>query len=270
MSKMGRYPVLLLLVLVIAFSGCKQKKELAKANVLNRIDYQVLRDSVKANEADFDMLSVRVKVGFKTSKMSDSFKMHVRMKKDSLIWISATYYKVEVARFILRPDSVYMMDRKNHKYYIGDYSFIQEKFQVPFDFNSLQAVLLGNSLNVDNSDKVRNYSARGRHVISALKVQEVKDTTVRKGPIKRVYSMWVNPNDFRITKTKITESKSKKGMEIAYADWRDVAGFALPHKAEMKVTDKEEMLFSTEYLKVTTETELTFPFKISDKYEPFF
>ena len=261
-----------LLALVILFSSCHTKREIRPKRLLAKKDNKELLDGLKKNEAALDQLSIKSKVHFKTSKMSDSFKMHVRMKKDSIIWISATYYKVEVARFLFSPDSVKMLDRKASKYYIGDYSFVQEKFQMPFDFKALQAVILGNSFDVSNSDKVRNYTSRGKYVLSAMLLQTYGEKLLedKSNQVKRIYTMWIDPESFRVSKSKIVESKSKKSLVTEYSKWQNVEGFSIPHKAIYHVFDKDEMTFDAEYVKVESKKELNYPFSISSKYEPFF
>ncbi|UTW63685.1 DUF4292 domain-containing protein [bacterium SCSIO 12741] len=264
---------LVVISLALVFSSCKSKRDsgvINFGNTLPKMTEDELMTKVSENEVDAEYLNLKTKVYFKTPKLSDSFKMHVRMKKDSVIWVSATYYKVEVARFLMFPDSVKMIDRKNGKYYLGDYAFVQNRFKMPFDFYSFQSIILGNSFDLSKSEKTRTYSSRGQYLVSSLQTREYKtsDTTVVQH--QQNYTIWVDPESYKVTKSRISESKTKKNFVAEFSEHQQVNDELIPHKARYFVKDEEEMEFRMEVLKLTVNEKTSFPFNISSKYEPFF
>ena len=66
------------------------------------------------------------------------------MRKDSLIWMNIKKASVEVARILVTPDSVYIINRLDREYYIKGLDFVEEKFNLPAHFVTLQTALLGN------------------------------------------------------------------------------------------------------------------------------
>ncbi|MCB0482286.1 MAG: DUF4292 domain-containing protein [Flavobacteriales bacterium] len=270
---MNKGSLLLFAVFILfIFQSCKSGLEVSEKRQMRNMELQELVDSIKANEAKPNGLAMRAKVSFKVEKTSESFKMHVRLQRDSLIWISATYYKVEVARFLFSPDSVIMVDRKNGKYYKGNYQFIQEKFQVPFTFRTLQATLLGNCIELEDEMKMRSIITKGKYVLAAQKVEQNIDSVAneRHEEVKRNYVTWIEPEGFRVYRSKMNESKSKKGMVITYSNWQKVDNCLIPFMAKCKVTDKNEIFFDAEYSKIETVVDQSYPLTISDKYEPYF
>lgn len=273
MNKSILHILILSLVLGGLFTSCKSKKKVTDSGdtveeVRGR--YEHLIDSINSHKTSPNTLSIKSKVYFKTPKLSDSFKMHIRMKKDSIIWISATYYKVEVARFLMSPDSVKMIDRKNGKYYAGDYEYIQNRFKIPLNFELFQSILLGNPFDLDSAVKVRTYSSRGHFILASLHNQWYNDGSGESTLKQQTNQIWIDPNTYRITKSKIAEYKTKKHFTTIYSDTLMVGGSEIPNGAQYILRDEEEMIFTSEYLKVEEREDMSFPFTISSKYEPIF
>ena len=261
------------LFIVSFLQGCKSKKQVADAKVKpenSKEKFEHLEDSLIANKSFPGNLSIKSKVYFKTPKMTDSFKMHIRMKQDSIIWISVTFYKVEVARFLMTPDSVKVLDRKNGKYYLGDYKYIANRFKVPLDFELIQSIFLGNSFKLDSAVKVKAYSSRGNIIVASLNNLWFDNGSGEKLLVKQETQMWIDPETYRVKKSKIGEYNTKKRFTTTYSDTLMINGYSLPNGAEYVLRTEEEMKFTSNYLKVESKPDMRFPFTISSKYEPIF
>lgn len=273
MNKQLTVSVLLGVLGILFLASCGSKKQVAEQT--NRVSlvsekFEQVIDSVYLRDNFPDKLSIKSKVHFKTPKLSDSFKMHIRLKKDSAIWISATYYRMEVARLLLMPDSVKMIDRKNGKYYIGDYKYIQNRFKVPLDFEMFQSVLLGTPFNLDSAIKIRSYNSRGNIILASLFDHWYDDGSGEKVLKQQTASIWIDPKTYLISKSKIAEYKTKKYFTTTYTDTTLVNGAIIPFGAKYEVKNEEDMLFTSEYLKVSVPEKMSMPFTISSKYEPIF
>ena len=76
--------------LLISFVGCKQKEEVTKIKI-EHLSSSELVDSLSKNEFQFASLSGKAEIEFIDDK-STSFKAHLRIQKDSVIWISITLF----------------------------------------------------------------------------------------------------------------------------------------------------------------------------------
>lgn len=260
---------------LIGFSAllfsCKTTQEIErKRSNLEKLTPQEILVKNNTNPKLKGELAIKSKVYFKTPKLSDSFKMHIRMKRDSIIWISATYYKVEVARFVFTQDSVKMIDRKNEKYYLGGYTYIQNLYNVPFNFSSLQATILGEPYDQSNYKKVRSYTSKGNYIIAGLSELEFKKPNGEVKTQQQIYTEWFSGEKFLISKSKISESKTKKSFSSEIVERKMQNGIALPLKANYSVVSVEEVFFNAENWKITQPESQSYPLSISSKYEPLF
>jgi Domain of unknown function (DUF4292) len=65
------------------------------------------------------------------------------LQKDSGIVVSVSKFGFEVGRVLLRPDSVYIVNRINSNYYVRDYKFVEKELQFPLTYQDLQSFLTG-------------------------------------------------------------------------------------------------------------------------------
>lgn len=238
-----------------------------------------LVEQIKQNEFKTPALSIKANVAFKAEKLSDSFKMYIRMKQDSLIWISATYYKVEVARLLLTPDSVKIIDRKEKKYYLGDFQVLNVNFETDFNFYTLQDLILGNSSSLIDG-KLKMKEAKQMYVISTSKkfkdVREVKVTQIEEELLEvdekgenfnMNYSLYYNPTTYRLEKLFAKETKNNKSVFVKYSNFKEFNGQLFPHDILYNVVSDKLLKLNISYMKVEAESDLKFPFTISEKYE---
>ncbi len=201
------------------------------------------------------------------------------MKQDSIIWISATYYRVEVARLLLTPDSVKILDRKEKKFYTGDFQVLNLNFQTDFNFYTLQDLILGNSSSLLDG-KLRLRSNKQNYIINTSKkfkdVKEMKVTQIEEelidvdeeGEDFRIsYSLYYNPSNYRLQKLFAKETKNNKSIFVKYSNFKDFNGQLFPHEILYNVVSDKLMKLNITYMKVEQEESLKYPFNVSSKYE---
>lgn len=104
---------------------------------------------------DFKTFSAKVKVETQDKKgKNPDITAVVRMVKDSAIWVSltATFLNVEVYRAYITPDSVILLNKRDKTVQYRSLSFLQEVTHIPFDFKTLQNMLIGNPVFFDGAN----------------------------------------------------------------------------------------------------------------------
>ena len=146
MDRIKRY-ILLLLGVCFLFGvfSCRSTKKLTDVSSVSdttfaSIDkYKDKYDFITDNAFTFDWLAAKF-----TIKMGDlSANGQIRMRKDSVIWVSLTKF-IEVARVKLTPDSLFFHNKIQNEYYAGNYDFLKKNFGVEMDFSLLESLLTGN------------------------------------------------------------------------------------------------------------------------------
>lgn len=105
-------------------------------------------DKVKINEIDFKYLKAKSKIAIIKDGKTENVGANIRIKKDSIIWLSVTYGVFgEVARALITKDSAFIfalnqktLKREYHKY---SFSELSQEYNFDLNFNIIQSAIIG-------------------------------------------------------------------------------------------------------------------------------
>ena len=103
-------------------------------------------DSIQHNKIDFNFFSAKINVNYKDAEDKEyNLNTYLRMKKDSLIWVSVNaVFGIEAMRLLISKDSVKILDKQNKVYTARPVSYLQEVSGLPLDLQTMQDLLIGN------------------------------------------------------------------------------------------------------------------------------
>ncbi|HPG73700.1 MAG TPA: DUF4292 domain-containing protein [Bacteroidales bacterium] len=133
---------LVLLLLIVLFSACNkiffsggEKQNLRPAKVFSNVTEQAL---------DYTSLQLKCDGEFSWNSSKQSFQMQVRIKKDSIIWVSLRMMGIEGIRMQFTTDSLFMMDRLSNVWYGASYDQLNNSLDLDFDYAVFEAMLTNN------------------------------------------------------------------------------------------------------------------------------
>lgn len=290
---------LTVVVSVLLAVSCSNEHRLAKGKPLKKRAPSFLVNHNVKDDFQFEWLSMKISADVKSEGKNDSFKANIRIRKDSLIWISISpALGVEMVRVLITPDSVkYVSKIPNDKhYYLGDFSAVTGVAQMSLDFKMIQDILLGNAIMMDKGedkfvsliDKQRYclISKFNRHLRRALDFDEkavLPNSTFTVNGLSKEYQkalrrasvdelmvkrFWLDENHFRVERALYNDLYNSRDIEIEYGDFEDHDGQLYPGYGRLKVTSPEawtELDFKV--IRVRTSKTLDFPFSIPEDYE---
>ena len=111
-------------------------------------------DTLKTKKIEYKTFAAKVKVEYEDSKTKQSnVTAYVHIIKDSVIWILlyGSIFNVEVFRVLIKKDSVILVNKLNKEVQFRSLDYLQEITQIPFDFATLQDLLVGNPIFMSDS-----------------------------------------------------------------------------------------------------------------------
>jgi hypothetical protein len=262
--------ILLLGSAILLLSSCKSTRPMMRAP-LKEEGPEYLYNSLKVNELRFDWLSAKFDASYKHKKNSNDFKGQVRVRKDSLIWVSITpALGIEMFRMVITTDSVKYVNRFSKEYFSGDYALVSRFLQIHIDFDILQALLLGNDFQFYETNSFRasidnlNYklSTTGRRKIR----KEAEDAST--DPIVLLQNIWLDPVSFKIIKVDVKEYlKDNRKLSANYSDFLAVGNQLFPSALKFDIQAEDVIKIKINYSKVTLNEPMTFPFSIPENYK---
>jgi hypothetical protein len=148
MKKNISIKIMLLLFTVFIFS-CKSKKNIVASPTATANSKIIKADfsKIEANQAKFVTFSTKAATNLSINDKNYDVTLNIRIKKGEAIWASVTYIAgVEVARAMITPDSLKIMDRINNEYIKKSFNYLHKFSNDEIDYNALEAVLVGNCL----------------------------------------------------------------------------------------------------------------------------
>ncbi len=251
----------------------------------------------------FQWLSAKASTAASVNGESNSFTTHFRIRKDSLIWISAGISAIEGARVLLSPDSIKFMDRLHNTFYVGTYAEIENIFHARINFYLAQAVLTTNLAYYLN-DSIKNQIKETNQTDSTFILTTYKDSTswfdripysfvTKNKNEKNKLSIYFPGRDqstkpendppslninflnenCRIASLYFYEMGKSLLVEYLYSDTKTNTESLLPLSMTIKYFEnveskaKEDILISLSFDRMETDKALEFPFKIPASYK---
>ncbi len=258
-----------LIVLLALMFSCKTQRAIIKAPIKEE-GPKYLFDQLKKNEMQYDWLSAKFAVDYIVDKKKISFKGQIRIKKDSIIWISISpALGIEMVRLLITIDSIKLLNRIDGLYFMDDFEYINRFINGVLDFNMLQSFLIGNDFSFYENGKFKasidgqeyRLSTAGR---SKLKKYVKKNRGANKIPIQNT---WLNPENFKITSVMIKEVKQEgRKLTVKYSNFQTVDDQLFPHYLDFDISSEKNIKINIQYSKVVVDVPKQFPFKIPKKY----
>jgi Domain of unknown function (DUF4292) len=145
---------------IFFFENCKTSKKAAatptpvaekpKTNTVNDILVILEKNQIKP-----DWMSGDVGLDYEGKPMNVSGSMSTRYRRDSLIWVNIKKFGFGVGRAKITKDSVFVVNYIQNNYIAENLSYLEKKYSLPADFNTLQNILLGNPIFLTDKTKLK-------------------------------------------------------------------------------------------------------------------
>jgi hypothetical protein len=267
----SRLKLILPIIVVLFTSACKLQHKAKKKDLrVNRTEY--LFEQLAQNEFKFQHLSLKAAVQLYQKGRKTPFKANIRIRKDSIIWVSITpVLGIEVARIMITTDSIKVINRLERNYFIGDYDYINKRFNIDLEFATIQSILVGNAIAFEQNDKLQLSIDKEKYYLGNLKKRKVKRADEKPERIEKqkeeVVSLWVDQNTFKIANFIFSDLTANRFLTGRYNEFLAVDDQFLPNDLKFDFQSEKPAKVNLQYSKVSLEGPLKFSFNISSKYE---
>lgn len=244
----------------IMFTACKAKKEIVAAPVVvapvtetrnAKLDKML---AIKNNQSSFKTLSIKAKADLAIGANTNDVSMNIRIRNNEAIWVSVTAIAgLEVARALITPDSVKILNRLENVYVKKPFSYIYDYTNEKINFATLQSVLVGNTIEglINDSTEV-NIQGNQAHLKSIL------------GSL--IYNIHVNELD-KVTQNILNDTSSKQMLTVNYGDFQSVMERQIPHGVTMKSQAKNKNIrLDLKFSKVDIDGLVDIPFRVPERF----
>ncbi|MCB9195825.1 MAG: DUF4292 domain-containing protein [Flavobacteriales bacterium] len=262
----------LLLISFVFVVGCKAKKNGTEEVKMKNHSDQELIALLKASNLDCSLIKSKGNVEISYQNENYSLRGNIRIKKDSITWVSLAKASIPVMQSVITADSLKVLDKMGKRYYLNTIASINDLINTEIDHEILQDFFLGQAVAFDY-DGEYNVSKEDHHYLISSERSKKIEKLVKKGKIKDepiLYRCWIEPKNFKCHKVIVNLLAQQTELTVVYANWEQIGEKWFPMNAALSVTtptDSASLII--EYGKVECVEELDFPFNIPDSYEAF-
>ncbi|MDT8346837.1 MAG: DUF4292 domain-containing protein [Flavobacteriaceae bacterium] len=237
-----------LLVLALIIVGCKSTK-LADASTAEALRSKAFFEQYQSHETQFETLSARLNVKYRSAKNKQSLNVSLRMKNNETIWMSASVLGITVARAVLTPEKVSYYESINNTFYEGDYALVSQFLGERISYGDVQNLLLGQAIHqFKNNDKVQIKNPY--YFIQNTTANTQKQWYVRAG-------------DFKLSEQKFKDVLQQRSLNIAYPDYITVEEKSIPETIHVLAQQQADQIeLNIEFKNIRLNQNLNFPFRI--------
>lgn len=235
--------LLYLTLIILAVSGCKSRKKAVSA--------EVTTESVAkywSSQMTFENIEARGKATVTVNGKTNNVSMHLKMKKDSIIWGKFSLFGFG-ATVRITQDSFFMVDNINQQYMAYENSYLNQFLGFKAEVGQVQNLLLGNAIFDQNMYKL-NAQNNGMVANEGIATNTVDFNEV-----------------FRTLFSTIATQDTTQSAEIQYDKYEMFEQNLMPKIVNINVRQGTQTIAAVlNYQNINSNPNLTFPFKIPNGF----
>jgi hypothetical protein len=258
---------------IFATQSCRTTKQINKAiapkdTTVVTVPNTTTADSIKmVNETmqklhshyiDFKTFNAKIKVEYEDSKgKQPDITAVVRIMKDSAIWVSltASIFNIEVFRMLITKDSLILMNIHEKEVQYRSLDYLQEVTEIPFDYNAIQDLLIGNPIFLDSN------------VVSFKKGESSILVSTLGSYFKHLLTL--SPDNILLLHSKLDDIDVSRNRtaDITYGDFESKNGIDFSTYREVTVSEKNKVDIRLNYKQYEFNKELSVYLKVPKNYK---
>jgi len=246
--------ILLLLVLSV-FIGCKAKRKVV-ADAPRAVKSTALNKLVAINKAalNYSTLAVKAKADLNLNGNTNDVTMNIRIRSGEAIWVSVTAIAgLEVARALITPDSIKVLNKLESTYTKKPFSYIYEFANEQIKFNTLEAIIAGNPIKEIVTERSELSIQDGQAVLSGMMESLIYDVRVNE----------MN----KVIRTSLKDERAAQDVVVNYRDFISVQGQPIPHQVNIRSqAERKNVVIDLKYSRVELNQPVEMPFSVPKRF----
>lgn len=250
---------LLIAAFCIAIVSCKSKQKLASPNTKdNSVELEEKASlnfkKIVAQQAKFTTLSTKAATQLSIKGKSFDVTMNLRVKKGEGIWVSVTYFAgIEVARALITPDSIKVMDKMNNTYIAKPFSFVHKYSNEKIDYATLEAIMVGNCIPFTLNNK-KDLSVETQGLVINGQSDQI------------MYRVNFN-SDLKPASTTLKTTDDLKNLNVNVGSFENISGMLIPKTLNIEsVAGSQSIKLNMDYNRTVLNEPVDFPFNVSKRF----
>lgn len=240
--------------ILVLLGACTTTKDLTSSAKLKKRSAKFLLKKIEKNKIDYQWFAAKGKIKLKDKDNNITFASHVRIRKDSLIWIVAKKMNIEGGRIQITPQKIEILDRQNKQYISKPFAALKTDFNLDLSFQDLQELLIGNPVLYQELEFEAKVSSQ-EHILD----YKTKKEQLRIGFYDKSFLL----SSFML-------EQDRRFLEVEYSDYNTTADnqqIAYTKSLEIDAEQTGTVELKISFTKVELNVPQRTPFQVPNSYE---
>jgi len=273
---------------VWVFASCKTGKTITTYEKLKPISANRLIKNIEESAFNYNGLDIkRIACVYESPDNKASFRATLSSQKDKFVQVSISKLNLPVARILLTPDSVKMVNYLQKSYFLGDYGFMEKALGASIDFQVVQSILTNDVFSYRKDEKENDfkefvsYSDSGFYVLQSLKNRKLekigkkgKEDKVDRWRKKMdeesfiVQYLYVDPQTYKIRKIVMDDVTEARKVRVDFDEFTAIEDQLYPGRIDIHFSSPDnDLKLKINLSKLSLEADPNFNFNIPEKYK---
>ena len=255
---------LLIAACLLAMVSCKARKQVVAvqpviippANTTKPVNPI---DAIKAQQLNYNTFSAKANAELSIDGDNNDVTLNIRIARDKKIWVSViktVLIDIDLARVLITPDSIFLVNKWEKTYVRKPFSFIHTYGGKQFNYKTLESLLVGNALPEILNDK-------------STAIQKDNSNTILSGSLQNVVYKLLLGVDMRVAQLNLSNPAEAQTLQVNDKEFIQVGNKTVPSRIDIQSAIKDKKIqVNLQYSKVDFDQQLDFPFNIPESYKP--
>jgi hypothetical protein len=209
---------------------------------------------IAAKQVNYTTLVLKAKADLNINNKSNGVGMNIRMQKDKAIWVSVSAPIIgEVARVLVTPDSVKILNKLENTYIRKPFSYVSQYTGEEINFAALQGIFIGNVVPGTLTQRST--------------VEKNGDQTQVKGNLSELIFLLIFNDKYHQIQTNLKDKEASQSLSITYGDHKMVSGQEIPNAVSINSTvSNKKISVDLQYTYIGLNEAVEFPFSVPKRF----
>lgn len=252
--------LIVLSIAIAVLSSCKAKKAIVVAPPVVKTDTVNVKKTenlqlLKNKSAVFNTLSLKGKAQVTMNGSTNNVSIVVRMLKGKKIWVSmSSAFVGEVARAMLTPDSVLVMNKMQNVYLEKPFRYVHNFTNKQVDFNMLEDVFAGNAVRAFLNESSGLDRENGVWLL--------------KGETKNLAYQILFNTLLKASEVNLNDVSAGQALKVVYGEYQEVNGALYPSTVQVSSeSGNKKINLNLDFSKIEVDTPLDFNFTVPKRFQ---
>jgi hypothetical protein len=247
---------------LLVMVSCTAKRKLIVANANKPVAATPKRTSemttVMSHQLNFNTFSAKANTKLAINGNSNDVTLNLRINRDKEIWVSvaATLLNIEIARAVITPDSIKILNKLQGVYIKKPFSYIYSYTNNQINYKTVESILVGNALpEILKDDNARFQTDNGNTDIS--------------GNLQDLLYKLLLDTGMKGIQLNLTNQNQGQSLQVNNSSFIPVNNRIVPSQIDIQsVSQNKKIQVNLRYTKVDLDEPLQYPFNIPERYTP--